>query len=117
MKTKLLTTGGGCTYLTIFTFDIDDAQMVENVLMHELQEVKMEVEAHNPTQKLQEVKREVEEGSHSVSILMSDNVATTTCTSQEQSALKTCVNKRKRGERKAGSGGWNMKSPGEPDNQ
>lgn len=91
--------------------------MVENVLMHELQEVKMEVEAHNPTQKLQEVKREVEEGSHSVSILMSDNVATTTCTSQEQSALKTCVNKRKRGERKAGSGGWNMKSPGEPDNQ
>lgn len=101
MKTKLLTTGGDCTYLTIFTFDIDDAQMVENVLMHELQEVK----------------REVEEGSHSVSILMSDNVATTACTSQEQSALKTCVNKRKRGERKAGSGGWNMKSHGEPDNQ
>lgn len=46
-------------------------------------------------------------------------------TSQEQSTLKSCLaseihfpkNKRKRGERKASSGGWNRKMPGEPDSQ
>lgn len=45
--------------------------------------------------------------------------------SQEQSTLKSCLaseihfpkNKRKRGERKAGSGGWNRQLPGEPDSQ
>jgi hypothetical protein len=101
-------------------------QMVDNVLMHELQEVKKEVEAHYPIEKLQEVKRELEEGSHSISVPMLDtNIAPTTSASQEQSALKACMNKdisfpknkRKRGERKAGSGAWNKKSPGEPDNQ
>ncbi|KAK2380485.1 hypothetical protein P8452_36716 [Trifolium repens] len=100
--------------------------MVDNVLMHELQEVKKEVEAHYPIEKLQEVKRELEDGSHSVFIPMLDtNIAPTTSASQEQSALKACMNKdisfpknkRKRGERKAGSGAWNKKSPGEPDNQ
>ncbi|KAF3968379.1 hypothetical protein CMV_007716 [Castanea mollissima] len=45
--------------------------------------------------------------------------------SQEQSTLKTCLasdvnfpkNKRKRGERKAGSVGWSKRSSGEPDSQ
>ncbi|KAL3507044.1 hypothetical protein ACH5RR_032426 [Cinchona calisaya] len=45
--------------------------------------------------------------------------------SQEQSTLKSCLaseihfpkNKRKRGERKAGSGGWSRQLPGEPDSQ
>ncbi|XP_061945166.1 uncharacterized protein LOC133669145 [Populus nigra] len=45
--------------------------------------------------------------------------------SQGQSVLKSCLasdlqiprNKRKRGERKAGSGGWNKKCSGEPDSQ
>lgn len=44
---------------------------------------------------------------------------------QEQSTLKTCLasdvnfpkNKRKRGERKAGSVGWSKRSSGEPDSQ
>lgn len=46
-------------------------------------------------------------------------------TSHEQSTLKSCLasgihvpkNKRKRGERKAGSGGWSRQHPGEPDSQ
>ena len=45
--------------------------------------------------------------------------------SQEQSTLKSCLasdvqfprNKRKRGERKAGSVGWNKKSSGETESQ
>ena len=45
--------------------------------------------------------------------------------SQDQSALRSCLNndvhfpknKRKRGERKAGSGGWKKKGSGEPDSQ
>ncbi|GLT91573.1 hypothetical protein SLE2022_094550 [Rubroshorea leprosula] len=53
-----------------------------------------------------------------------DTVAKTTM-SQEQSTLRTCLasdinfpkNKRKRGERKAGSGGWNKKHSGDPDSQ
>jgi hypothetical protein len=44
---------------------------------------------------------------------------------QEQSTLSSCLasevqfprNKRKRGERKAGSGGWSRRSSGEPDSQ
>lgn len=48
-------------------------------------------------------------------------------TSQEQSTLRPCLtaeihfpstaSKRKRGERKAGGGGWNWQKPGEPDSQ
>ncbi|XVF37576.1 hypothetical protein REPUB_Repub20aG0021200 [Reevesia pubescens] len=53
------------------------------------------------------------------------NNATKSIMSQEQSTLRTCLasdicfpkSKRKRGERKAGSGGWNKKHSGEPDSQ
>ncbi|CAK9172326.1 unnamed protein product [Ilex paraguariensis] len=46
-------------------------------------------------------------------------------TSQGQSTLKSCLasefrfpkNKRKRGHRRAGSGGWSRQCPGEPDSQ
>ncbi|GLU04957.1 hypothetical protein SLE2022_220840 [Rubroshorea leprosula] len=53
------------------------------------------------------------------------NPVAKTTSSQEQSTLGTCLasdinfprNKRKRGERKAGSGGWNKKQSGEPDSR
>lgn len=53
------------------------------------------------------------------------NAAGKASTAQEQSTLKSRLaseihfpkNKRKRGERKAGSGGWNRRMPGEPDSQ
>ena len=53
------------------------------------------------------------------------NHATKSIMSQEQSTLRSCLapdicfskNKRKRGERKAGSGGWSRKHSGEPDSQ
>ncbi|KAJ9178287.1 hypothetical protein P3X46_010184 [Hevea brasiliensis] len=59
-----------------------------------------------------------------VTTLEPDPTAKTTF-SEEQSTLKSCLasdfqfpkNKRKRGERKAGSGGWNKKCSGEPDSQ
>lgn len=103
------------------------AQMVENkdVLLQsathhpvKLESVKTEVEADGSTEKLpeklKEVKVEVSAGLHSASIPISDgNIATTACASQEQSALQNNkdasipISKKKRGERKAGSGGWN----------
>ncbi|XP_004505155.1 uncharacterized protein [Cicer arietinum] len=103
--------------------------MVDNVLKHEVAETEdntFKSETHIPIEKLLEVKTEVEEGLHSVSIpVLDSNVATATGVSQEHSALMTCANKdvnfsitkRKRGERKPGSGGWSKKSPGEPENQ
>ncbi|OMO72773.1 hypothetical protein CCACVL1_17602 [Corchorus capsularis] len=53
------------------------------------------------------------------------NHATKSMVSQEQSTLRSCLasdicfprNKRKRGERKAGSGGWSKKHSNEPDSQ
>ncbi|XVF29576.1 hypothetical protein REPUB_Repub15cG0133000 [Reevesia pubescens] len=53
------------------------------------------------------------------------NHATKSIMSQEQSTLRSCLasdicfpkSKRKRGERKAGSGGWSKKHSGEPDSQ
>ncbi|XP_007033740.2 PREDICTED: uncharacterized protein LOC18602351 [Theobroma cacao] len=53
------------------------------------------------------------------------NRATKSIVSQDQSTLRSCLasdicfprNKRKRGERKAGSGGWSRKHSGEPDSQ
>ncbi|CAK8577581.1 unnamed protein product [Lathyrus sativus] len=84
-----------------------------------LVDVKTEVEADGSTEKLpeklKEIKIEVGEASHSASIPISDvNIAAATaCASQEQSALQNNkdagipISKKKRGERKAGSGGWN----------
>ncbi|XVF65796.1 hypothetical protein PTKIN_Ptkin09bG0279200 [Pterospermum kingtungense] len=52
------------------------------------------------------------------------NHATRNITSQDQSTLRSCLaseiafpSKRKRGERKAGSGGWSRKHSGDPDSQ
>ncbi|KAL5054103.1 hypothetical protein RYX36_034785 [Vicia faba] len=84
-----------------------------------LVDVKTEVEADGSTEKLpeklKEIKVEVGEGSQSASIPVSDvNIAAATaCASQEQHALQNNkdasipISKKKRGERKAGSGGWN----------
>ncbi|KAI5386838.1 uncharacterized protein LOC127101421 [Lathyrus oleraceus] len=81
-----------------------------------LADVKTEVEADGSaekvTEKLKEIKVEVCEGSHSASIHISAATATAGA-SQEQSALQNNkdagipISKKKRGERKAGSGGWN----------
>ncbi|XP_058750590.1 uncharacterized protein LOC131623603 [Vicia villosa] len=83
-----------------------------------VENVKTEAEAGGSTEKiperLKEIKVEAVEGSHSASIPISDgNIATTACASQEQLALQNNkdasipISKKKRGERKAGSGGWN----------
>ncbi|KAJ1382449.1 hypothetical protein SESBI_44226 [Sesbania bispinosa] len=104
--------------------------MVDNVLIHEVAETEdhtLKSGSHYPIEKLQDMdKSEVEESLHPVSVPMSDfNTETNSAVSQEQCALKSCIskdvnfpkNKRKRGERKAGSGGWSKKCSGEPDNQ
>lgn len=105
--------------------------MVDNVLIHEVAETDentIKNASHHPIEKLPDAEKgEGEESSHPVPIPMSDsnNVATTSSLPQEQSALKSCMygdvsfpkNKRKRGERKAGSGGWSKKCSGESDNQ
>ncbi|MBA0812774.1 hypothetical protein Gohar_026712 [Gossypium harknessii] len=72
------------------------------------------------TEKVEEV-----ESTNPSRILTSEpNHATKNVVSQEQSTLRQCLaadicfpkSKRKRGERKAGSGGWSRKQSGEPDN-
>ncbi|KAJ1396482.1 hypothetical protein SESBI_32585 [Sesbania bispinosa] len=103
--------------------------MVDNVLIHEIAETEdhtLKSGSHYPIEKLQDMdKSEVEESLHPVSLPMSDfNTETNSAVSQEQCALKSCISKdvnfpkikRKRGERKAGSGGWSKKCSGEPDN-
>jgi len=88
--------------------------MVDNVLIHEVAETVQNWE-----------KGEGEENVNVVSIPMSDiNTATNSRVAQEQSSLKPCMysdvnipkNKRKRGERKACSGGWSKKCSGESEN-
>ncbi|KAF7805310.1 uncharacterized protein G2W53_037471 [Senna tora] len=107
--------------------------MVENVLIHnevaETEEHSFKSGSHHTTKKhLEPEKGEHEESAHPASITMTEsNVAAKTSLShsQEQSALKSCLYrdvhlsniKRKRGERKAGSGGWSKKCSGEPDSQ
>ncbi|RDY06615.1 hypothetical protein CR513_09373, partial [Mucuna pruriens] len=97
--------------------------MVDNVLIHEVAETNEHTfrsATHHPMEK--------GEGGESLShvpIPMSDiYTATNTAVSQEQSTLKSCMyrdvnfpkNKRKRGERKACSGGWSKKCSGESEN-
>lgn len=104
--------------------------MVDNVLIHEVAETdehKFRSATHHPIEKPQDVeKSEGEENLNLVSVPMSDiNTATNTAVSQEKSTLKSCMysdvnipkNKRKRGERKACSGGWSKKCSGESENQ
>ncbi|XP_020232793.1 uncharacterized protein LOC109813084 [Cajanus cajan] len=98
--------------------------MVDNVLIHEVAETDehtFKSATHHPMEK-----GEGEENLNPVSIPMSDiNTATNTAVPQEESTLKSCMyrdvnfpkNKRKRGERKACSGGWSKKCSGESENQ
>ncbi|KAK7319808.1 hypothetical protein RJT34_04535 [Clitoria ternatea] len=96
--------------------------MVDSVLIHEVAETEEHTfrsASHHPMEK-----GEGEEGQHGVSIPMSDfNTTANSAACQEQPTLKSCMsgdvnfpkNKRKRGERKAGSGGWSKKCSGEPE--
>ncbi|OIW10158.1 hypothetical protein TanjilG_27909 [Lupinus angustifolius] len=105
--------------------------MVDNILIHEVAEMKEHTlisATHYPDEKLQDiVKSEAEENLHPAFNSMSDfDVAANSSTvSREQSNLEPylykdaniLMNKRKRGERKAGSGAWSKKCSGEPDSQ
>ncbi|CAJ1939336.1 unnamed protein product [Sphenostylis stenocarpa] len=104
--------------------------MVDNVLIHEVAETDehtLKSASHHPMERLQNWEKcEGEENLNLVSIPMSDiNTATNTTVPLDQSTLKPCMysdvripkNKRKRGERKACSGGWSKKCSGESANQ
>ncbi|BAT75044.1 hypothetical protein VIGAN_01284200 [Vigna angularis var. angularis] len=98
--------------------------MVDNVLIHEVAETDehtFKSGSQPPMERLQNwEKGEGEENLNLVSVPMSD----INTVAQEQSTLKPCVyndvsipkNKRKRGERKACSGGWSKKCSGESEN-
>ncbi|KAK2966711.1 hypothetical protein RJ640_022752 [Escallonia rubra] len=79
-----------------------------------------------PTWKHQELERSGEEVSNNPLLPAAESEAVVKpAMSQEQSFLKSSLasevhfpkNKRKRGERKAGTGGWSRQCPGEPDSQ
>ncbi|KAL2344881.1 hypothetical protein Fmac_006166 [Flemingia macrophylla] len=98
--------------------------MVDNVLIHEVAET--DEHTFKSASNHATGKGEGEENLNPASILISDvNTATNAVVSQEQSSLKSCMYKdvnfprykRKRGERKACSGGWSKKCSGESENQ
>ena len=107
--------------------------MVDSVLIHEVAETEehaFKSASHHPIEKLQEVEKgEGEKSLHPASSIPASDfnnvAANSSAVSQEQSSLKSCLygdvnvpkNKRKRGERKAGSVGWSKKCAGEPDSQ
>ncbi|XP_028780104.1 uncharacterized protein LOC114736446 isoform X2 [Neltuma alba] len=106
--------------------------MVDSVLIHneaaEAEEHAFKSVNYNPTEKHPEAGKGDQESAHTASIPATEsNIALKSALphSQEQSTLKSCLYKdvhfpnfkRKRGERKAGSGGWSKKSSGEPDSQ
>ncbi|XP_054811387.1 uncharacterized protein LOC129312730 [Prosopis cineraria] len=106
--------------------------MVDNVLTHnetaEAEEHAFKSVNHNPTEKHLEAGKGGHESAHTASLPMTEsNIAVKSALPhyQEQSTLKSCLYKdvhfpnikRKRGERKAGSGGWSKKCSGEPDSQ
>ncbi|KAL2663821.1 hypothetical protein AAZX31_02G131900 [Glycine max] len=111
-------------------FVVDSCEdMVDNVLIHEVAETDEHTFAsHYPMERLQDVEKdeEGEESPNPVPIPLSDiNTATTNpAVSEEQSTIKSCMyrdgnipkNKRKRGERKACSGGWSKKCSGDSEN-
>ncbi|KAI4324365.1 hypothetical protein L6164_023911 [Bauhinia variegata] len=104
--------------------------MVDNLMHNEVADTEdhnlrstsqQRTEKHNHREK-----GEQEENAHPGPGPASDSSIGGKCTvSQEQSTLKSCLygdvnfpkNKRKRGERKASSGGWSKKCSGEPDSQ
>lgn len=104
-------------------------RIVDNILIHnEVSEVGhiLAINHDISFDKHQDVGNNVEEESFNPAPPASEaNEAGKASTSQDQSTLKSCLaseihfpkNKRKRGERKASSGGWNRRMPGEPDSQ
>lgn len=104
--------------------------IVENVLIQNEgnagdKQVLMTTNSRSIKQQHQTEKVEELESTNPSRILTSEpNHATKNVVSQEQSTLRQCLaadicfpkSKRKRGERKAGSGGWSRKQSGEPDN-
>ncbi|KAJ9558720.1 hypothetical protein OSB04_013334 [Centaurea solstitialis] len=80
---------------------------------------------HQVIVKQEQVKSEEEESAHLGPALETDTATKDAAAPQDQSTLKSCLvsefqipkNKRKRGERKAGSGNWSRQLPGEPDSQ
>ncbi|GKV36202.1 hypothetical protein SLEP1_g44357 [Rubroshorea leprosula] len=106
--------------------DIVDNVLIHNEGVHHGDTNTFVTTNNQSVEKLREPEN-VEHGKTTVPSLLTsepDPVAKTTM-SQEQSTLRTCLasdinfpkNKRKRGERKAGSGGWNKKHSGDPDSQ
>ena len=106
-------------------------QIVDNILIHN-ESVGMEIQTFKQTHiasadKHQdaEISGEEESTNPTFPALEDLDKETEPAISQEQSTLKSCLateihfpkNKRKRGERKAGSGGWSRQLPGEPDSQ
>ncbi|RYQ90018.1 hypothetical protein Ahy_B09g096341 isoform G [Arachis hypogaea] len=94
--------------------------MVDSVLIHEVAETEdhaFKSASHHPIEKLQK--------SAAKSSDLNNVVVNSSAGSQEQPVLKQSLhgdvsvpkNKRKRGERKAGSVGWSKKCSGEPDSQ
>ncbi|KAM7489558.1 hypothetical protein LguiB_027042 [Lonicera macranthoides] len=107
--------------------------IVDNIAIHNESTEAAEAERETskskqipPTDKHQEPEKSGEEESTNPALpaLESETPAKISA-SQEQSTLKSCLatefhfpkNKRKRGERKAGAGGWSRQCPGEPDNR
>ncbi|XP_022722984.1 uncharacterized protein LOC111280087 isoform X2 [Durio zibethinus] len=105
--------------------------IVENVLMQNEgnardKQILMRTNSQSIKQHHQPEKGEEGESTNPCPIPTSEpNHATKYIVSQEQSTLRSCLasdicfpkSKRKRGERKAGSGGWSRKHSGEPDSQ
>lgn len=104
--------------------------IVDNILRHN--EAAAETETKNnpnqTTKKDKEPEKFGEEEGESTNPplpALESNTLAKPVISQEQSALKPCLvtefhfpkTKRKRGERKAGAGGWSRQCPGEPDSQ
>ncbi|KAL0432886.1 UNVERIFIED_CONTAM: hypothetical protein Slati_2622900 [Sesamum latifolium] len=103
-------------------------KIVDNILIHnEAAEVEGSTfkYGHNQSaEKTQEAENSGEEESNKAVILaLEPDMAAKSLATPEQSTLKSCLaseihfpkNKRKRGERKAGSGNWSRQRPGEPD--
>ncbi|XP_042515676.1 uncharacterized protein LOC122089961 isoform X1 [Macadamia integrifolia] len=101
--------------------------IVDDVLIHNqaIQEELHSIESFKsrPSEKPLELVIEQENKISPVRVAEPD-LTQKTIVAEEQSTLKSCLasdfqvpksNKRKRGERKAGSGGWSQKSSGEPD--
>lgn len=104
------------------------SQIVDNILIQN--EAAAEVDgsafkcSHNQsTEKAQEAENSGEEESNNAVLLaLEPEMAGKATATTDQSILKSCLsseihfpkNKRKRGERKAGSGNWSRQRPGEP---